>query len=128
VGPNTALTTWIENMTPSMLNLMAVAASATDALSAGTPAMRSSADQIRATVAEGRRRFDADRGPDVEFGTRLERVHERFEFMARSLEADPEEFGGGYLPAVAHQLRQLIVDLTTFIADLERAMRGPGAR
>jgi hypothetical protein len=121
--PYTALARWIEEVTPGLLNLMTAAANATEDLSIGVPAMRASADQIRATVAEGQRCLTANRGPDDVLSARLDSLHERFGFLARSFEADPEEFGEGYVPALAHQLRVAVADLTAYIAELERLMR-----
>jgi hypothetical protein len=56
-----------------------------------------------------------------------ERLHgliERFGFIARSFDAPAQEYGEGYVPALAHQSRVLIADFTVFIADLGHAIEG----
>ena len=80
--------------------------------------------QLRAAATGGQRRLESHPCPDPELGRRLGGLLERFVFIARSLESTTEEYGDGYIPALAHQLRTLLADFTVFIADLGHAIEG----
>jgi hypothetical protein len=119
-----ALKLWADDENPDFQALIATAGHASDALLAGPEAIRASADQLRAVTAAGRRRLEAHPCPDPDLAERLERLVERLGFIARSFEAPVHEYGDGYLPALAHQLRTLIADFTVFMADLGHAIEG----
>ena len=119
-----ALKLWAEDENPDFQALIATAGQASDAIRTGADAMHASADQLRAVASAGQRRLESHPCPDPELGRRLGGLLERFVFIARSLEAPIEEYGGGYAPALSHQLRTLLADFTVFIADLGHAIEG----
>jgi hypothetical protein len=119
-----ALKLWADDENPDFRALIATAGHAADALRAGAEAMQASADQLRAAATAGQRRLESRPCPDPELGRRLGGLLERFVFIARSLESTTEEYGDGYIPALAHQLRTLLADFTVFIADLGHAIEG----
>jgi len=119
-----ALKLWADDENPNFLALIATAGHAWDALHGGPEAMRANADQLRAATTAGRRRLEDQPCPDRELGYRLDGLLERFGFIARSLEAPAEEYGDGYIPALAHQFQTLLADFTVFIADLGHAIEG----
>jgi hypothetical protein len=86
--------------------------------------MRASADQLRAIVTAGQHRCESHPCPDLELGERLAGLLERYGFIARSLEASAVEYGDGYIPAVATQLRVLNAEFTVFVSDLGHAIEG----
>lgn len=103
---------------------MATADLAADALLIGSEAMQASADQLRAVGSERQQWLESHPCPDQNLGDRLDGLMERYSFMVRSFEASAGEYGDGYIPAVSHQLRMLISDLSIFIADLGHAIEG----
>ena len=62
--------------------------------------------------------------PNSALGLRLEGLLERYGFMARSLEAPVDDYGDGYIPAVANQLQRLGTEFALFVEDLGRAVEG----
>jgi hypothetical protein len=119
-----ALKRWADDENPDFQALIATAGQASDAICTGPEAMHASADQLRAVASAGKRRLESHPCPDPELGHRLGGLLERFDFIARSLEAPAEEYGDGYAPARAHQLRTLLADFTVFVADLGHAIEG----
>jgi hypothetical protein len=115
---------WAGDETPEFVVLLDTAGTAAEALPVGAAAIRASADQLRAVAAAGKERLTSHPCPDPELGERLARLIERYGFMARSFEAPAEEYGETYLPALGHQLRSLIADLTVFVSDLGHAIEG----
>ncbi len=113
---------WANRETAGFRALLATADIADDALHLGSEAIRASADQLRAVVVAGQRRGESHPCPDPELGERLAGLLQRYGFIARSLEAPPEEYGDGYIPVVANQLRKLNVQFAVFIADLGHAI------
>ena len=115
---------WAGDENPEFVILLDVAGAASEALLIGPEAIRASADQLRAVAEAGRDRLASHPCPDPELGERLTRLIERFSFMARSFEAPAGRYGSGYLPALSHQLRTLVADLTVFVSDLGHAIEG----
>jgi len=115
---------WAGDETPEFVVLLDTAASASEALLIGPEAIRASGDQLRAVATAGQDRLGSHPCPDPDLGDRLARLIERYGFMARSFEAPTDEYGDGYLPALGHQLRTLIADLTVFVSDLGHAIEG----
>jgi hypothetical protein len=121
---NGELQQWAGDENPEFVILLDVAGAASEALLIGPEAIRASADQLRAVAEAGRERLASHPCPDPELGERLTRLIERFGFMARSFEAPADRYGSGYLPALGHQLRALVADLTVFVSDLGHAIEG----
>jgi len=119
-----ALERWANQATSEFRALLATAGIADDALQLGSEAMRASADQLRAIVTAGQHRCESHPCPDLELGERLAGLLERYGFIARSLEASAVEYGDGYIPAVATQLRVLNAEFTVFVSDLGHAIEG----
>jgi hypothetical protein len=115
---------WAGDENPEFVILLDTAGAASEALLIGPEAIRASADQLRAVAEAGRERLASHPCPDPELEERLTRLIERFGFMARSFEAPADQYGSGYLPALGHQLRTLVADLTVFISDLGHAIEG----
>lgn len=86
--------------------------------------MGAAADQLREVVRTGQQRAETHPCPDPALGVRLAGLLERYGFIARSLEAPAGDYGDGYLPAVAHQLRRLNAEFTVFVDDLGHAVEG----
>jgi hypothetical protein len=86
--------------------------------------MRASADQLRAVVDAGQQRAARYPCPDTALGLRLAALLERYGFIARSLEAPVDDYGDGYIPAVANQLQRLGTEFALFVEDVGRAVDG----
>jgi hypothetical protein len=119
-----SLERWANDASAEFSSLLLTTDVAFESLRGGTAAMRASADQIRAIVDSGQRKTAAHPCPDPALAVRLAGLFERYGFMARSLEASADDYGDGYIPAVAHQLQRLGADLTSFVDDLGRAIEG----
>lgn len=119
-----ALKLWADDENPDFHVLVATAGLASDALLAGSEAIQASADQLRAAATVGRQRLESHPCPDPDLGERLRALIERYGFIAYSFAAPVQEYGDGYIPALAHQLRTLITDFTVFMADLGHAIEG----
>jgi hypothetical protein len=121
---DTELQRWAGNENPEFIVLVDTAIVASESLLVGPDAIRASADQLRAVGSDQQQRSESHPCPDPELADRLHGLIERYGFIARSFEAPIEEYGEGYVPALAHQLRVLIADLTVFRADLGHAIEG----
>jgi hypothetical protein len=115
---------WAGDENPEFIVLVDTAIVASESLLIGPDAIKASADQLRAVGSAQLHRLQTHPCPDAELAERLHGLIERYGFIGRSFEAPAEEYGQGYLPAVAHQLRVLIADLTVFLADLGHAIEG----
>jgi hypothetical protein len=119
-----SLERWVEGEAATFRSLLLTADVAAEALRRGPEAMRASADQLRAVVDAGQQRGGTHPCPDPAFGVRLAGLLERYGFMARSLEAPVDDYGDGYIPAVANQLQRLGTEFALFVKDLGRAVGG----
>ena len=115
---------WAGDENPEFVVLLDTASAASEALLVGPEAIRASADQLRAVAEAGTERLVSHPCPDPDLADRLARLIERYGFMARSFAAPTDEYGAGYLPALGHQLRTLVSDLTVFVSDLGHAIEG----
>ena len=115
---------WAGDENPEFVILMDTAGRAADALLVGAEAIRASGDQLRAVASAAEERLASRPCPDPDLADRLDRLVERYGFMARSFEAPADEYGTGYLPALGHQLRALIADFAVFLSDLGHAIEG----
>ena len=118
------LVTFGKSCRPEFIVLVDTAIVVSESLLVGPDAIRASADQLGAVGSAQLRRLQTHPCPDAELAERLQGLIERHGFIGRSFEAPAEEYGKGYLPAVAHQLRVLIADLAVFLADLGHAIEG----
>jgi hypothetical protein len=119
-----SLERWADGQAAAFRSLLLTTDVAAEALRRGPDAMRASADQLRAVVDAGQRRAATHPCPNPALGRRLSGLLERYGFMARSLEARVEDYGDGYIPAVANQLQRLEADFVRFVEDLGRAVEG----
>lgn len=115
---------WAGDENPEFMVLVDTAIAASESLLVGPDAIKASADQLRAVGSAALGRLETHPCPDVQLGQRLQGLVERYGFVGRSFAAPAEEYGDGYIPAVAHQLRVLIADLSVFLADLGHAIEG----
>jgi hypothetical protein len=119
-----SLERWANDEAFQFRSLLLTSEVAAEALRRGTEAIRASADQLRAVVRAGQQRAETHPCPDPDLGVRWAGLLERYGFIVRSLEAPAGDYGDGYLPAVAHQLKTLSTDFTVFVDDLGRAVEG----
>ena len=115
---------WADGEAAAFRSVLLTADVAAEALRRGPEAMRASADQLRAVVDAGQQRAARYPCPDTALGLRLAALLERYGFIARSLEAPVDDYGDGYIPAVANQLQRLGTEFALFVEDVGRAVDG----